>query len=194
MLIGIIAGLGYAWDTFKGRAKPNRVSFFLWFLTPTIAFSAQVSQGVGLLALQTLSQGLLPLLILFASFKSRSGAWKITKFDICCGLLSVVGIALWLITKSGNLAIVFSIVADSLAALPTMVKAYKSPESEVLWLWLVTAIGAGISLLTITTWTFANYGFIGYLLLSNLITASLIAFRPRSTAEAETLASDTVLS
>jgi len=52
-------------------------------------------------------------------------------FDLICGILSLVGLVLWMITKVGNVAIFFSIVADGLAAVPTLVKAYKYPDTEI---------------------------------------------------------------
>lgn len=178
--IGAIASIGYLIDTLRGKVRPNRVSFFMWTIAPTVAFIGEISQHVGLLSIQTLIQGILPFLIFLASFTSKKAAWKLTKFDLLCGCLSVIGLTLYLITRIGNVAIIFSILADGLAALPTVIKAYRFPESEVAWPWFVTAVGVFISLLTIRQWTFANYGFIVYLLLITLLISLLVRFRPQS--------------
>ncbi|HXH26969.1 MAG TPA: hypothetical protein VNG90_03660, partial [Candidatus Acidoferrum sp.] len=180
--VGVIAAGGYLIDTLRGKVRPNRVSFFMWSVAPAIAFAAEIGQGVGLVSLQTLNQAILPFLVLLASFVNKKAEWKITKFDLICGALSVVGLTLWLVTKVGNVAIAFSIMADGLAALPTIIKAYKHPESEIAWPWFVTAVGMLISLLTITHWTFANYGFILYLLVCNAFIASFARFRPKHVA------------
>ena len=111
-LIGVIS---YIRDTFKGKAKPNRVSWFLWALGPLIAFGAELDHGVGLVALMTFTVGFGPLLILLASFLNRKSAWKLTRLDIVCGVLSVGGLILWAITGSGYTAILFSLLADALA-------------------------------------------------------------------------------
>jgi len=99
----------------------------------------------------------------------KKAEWKLTRFDVICGILSLIGLALWLITKVGNIAILFSIVADALAALPTLVKAYKYPETEIAWPWLATCIGIVLTLLTLKELTFANSGFIIYIFIINLM-------------------------
>ncbi len=179
-LIGASGAFAYLRETLRGTVKPNRVSFLLWSIAPIIAFAAQVKQGVGLESLMTLSTGVLPLMTFAASFANKNAEWKITRFDIACGCLSVAGLILWLITKVGNVAIFFSIVADGLAALPTIVKAYNHPETELAWPWLATCVGVLLTLLTLNELTFANSGFIVYIFVVNLIIFCLARFRPRN--------------
>ena len=176
-LIGTAGALAYLWDTIKGNVKPNRVSFLLWAIAPMIAFAAQINQGVGLESLMTFSTGFLPLLTFIASFTNKNAEWKLTRFDVVCGFLSVAGLILWLITKVGNVAIFFSIVADALAALPTLAKAYKYPETEIAWPWLATCFGVALTLLTLKEWTFANSGFIVYIFLVDLLIFSCVQFK-----------------
>ena len=176
-IIGAIGVLAYLVDTVKGKVKPNRVSFLLWSIAPLIAFAAQINQGVGLESLMTFSTGFLPLTVFIASFVNKKAEWKLTKFDLFCGVLSIAGLILWLITKVGNLAIAFSIIADGLAALPTINKAYKYPSTEIAWPWIATSFGVILTLLTIDTLTFANSGFIIYILIVNTIIFSLVQFR-----------------
>src|SRR5512144_2214975 len=168
-LIGAAGAFAYLWDTIKGKVKPNRVSFLLWSVAPMIAFAAQIKQGVGLESLMTFSTGFLPLLTFVASFTNKDAEWKLTRFDLACGFLSIVGLILWLITKVGNVAIAFSILADGLAALPTIMKAYKYPDTEIAWPWIATSFGVILTLLTLKTLTFANSGFIIYILIADTL-------------------------
>ena len=176
-LIGASGSVAYLLETVKGRIKPNRVSFLLWSLAPMIAFFAQVTQGVGLEALMTFSTGFLPFTVFVASFVNKQAKWRLNGFDMVCGILSVAGIALWLITKEGNVAIIFSIVADTFAAIPTLVKAYKYPRTELAWPWMATVAGIVLTLLTLSEFTFANSGFIVYILVLNLIIFLLVQFK-----------------
>ena len=176
-LISTVGEIGYLIDTAKGKIKPNRVSFLLWSIAPFIAFAAMVKQGVGIDALMTFSLGFFPLLIFIASFVNKKAEWKITKFDLICGFLSIVGLVLWLITKVGNVAIFFSIVADGLAAIPTVVKSYKYPETEEAWPWLMPSIGVFLTLLTLNKITFTNSGFNLYVFILNIIIFTLIQFK-----------------
>jgi hypothetical protein len=176
-LMGAVGSLAYLVDTVKGKVKPNRVSFLLWSIAPFIAFAAQIKQGVGLESLMTFSTGFLPLTVFIASFVNKKAEWKITKFDVVCGALSILGLILWLVTKVGNIAITFSILADALAAVPTLVKAYKYPDTEIAWPWIATVFGVLLTLLTLNELTFANSGFIIYILIVNTLIFSLVQFR-----------------
>jgi hypothetical protein len=176
-LISAIGSFVYLIDTIKGKIKPNRVSFLLWSIAPLIAFAAQIKQGVGIESLMTFSTGFLPIMTFIASFVNKKAEWKITRFDLICGFLSILGLVLWQITKVGNIAIFFSIVADGLAAVPTIVKAYKYPDTEIAWPWVATSIGVVLTLLTLTSLTFANSGFIIYILLVDTLIFGLVQFR-----------------
>lgn len=176
-IIGAVGSIAYLIDTVKGKVKPNRVSFLLWSIPPCIAFAVQIKQGVGIESLMTFSTGFLPLLTFAASFVNKKSEWKLTRLDLVCGALSIIGLILWLITKAGNIAITFSILADGLAAVPTIVKAYKYPDTEIAWPWIAAPFGIVLTLLTLTELTFANSSFIIYILIVNTLIFSLIQFR-----------------
>jgi hypothetical protein len=182
VIIGFILNLWgcavYARDTIKGRTKPNRITWFMWTLAPTIAFVAEINKGVGLISIMTLSIGLGPLIVLLASFSSKKSYWKLRQTDYLCGLLSLLGLALWIIYRDANIAIVFSIAADIFAALPTLVKSYVHPETESVEAYWPTILNAGITLLAIDTWTVANYGFPVYTFIINIIFVIFIQFKP----------------
>lgn len=167
----------YAKDTFRGKTKPNRVTWFLWALAPIVAFAAELDKGVGFISLMTLSVGLGPLIVLAASFGSRQAYWKLHWTDYLCGLLSLLGLALWLIYREGNIAIILNIAADACAAAPTLVKSFKHPETESVEAYWVAIVNAGITLLAINTWTIAHYGFPIYIFVVNIAFVLLIKFK-----------------
>lgn len=174
ILLSSIGGAIYLYLTLKGKVKPNKVTWFLWGAIPMIAFIAQIKEGVGIQSLLTFMVGFIPFLIFLASFINRKAFWKITKFDIICGLFSVLGVTFWLITGVGVIAIFFSIIADAIAGFPTIVKSFKEPETESYIAFLLTSIGTTITLLTIDDWNFATYSFPIYLLIINALLAFLI--------------------
>ena len=176
-VIATLGGLKYLVETIQGRVKPNRVTFFIWALAPLIAFTAEIKQGVGIQSLMTFGVGFGSLLIFIASFVNKKAQWKLGLFDFTCGVLSLMGILFWYITRSGNIAITFSIIADGLAALPTIVKSFRYPETENSWAYLTAAISASLTLLTIDSWDFAHYGFPVYILIGCLIIFSLVKFK-----------------
>jgi hypothetical protein len=173
-IIAAVGSLSYLRDTLKGRVKPNRVSFLLWSLAPLIAFFAEIKQGVGIQALMTFIVGFLPLTIFIASFVNKQAVWNLTGFDLVCGTLSIIGLVLWYITKSGNIAIIFSILADALAATPTIVKSFNYPETESAWPYFASTISAILTLLTVKVWNIANIAFPLYIVLITLVIFSLV--------------------
>lgn len=181
IFIGIVLnaiGLSsYLIDTVKGKIQPNKVSWALWSVASLVVFLAQIKQGVGIQSLMTLSVGLLSLIIFLGSFLNKKAYWKFTKFDLSCGVLSLVGLIIWQITQIGNIAIMFSIMADGLAYVPTIVKAYKFPQTESDWPWLAISMNGLFTLLTIKNWNFANFGFPSYFLIINLVVFVVAKFK-----------------
>ncbi len=175
--LNFIGTLSYLTDTIKGKTKPNRISWFMWALAPLIAFGAELHEGVGIQALMTFMTGFGPLLIFTASFLNKKSIWQLTRFDYACGGLSLLGLALWLLTRHGDIAIAFSIAADALAAIPTIVKSYKAPESENWKAFGLAGVSAGITILTIKDWNFATYGFPIYIFLICALFFVLIKFK-----------------
>lgn len=184
VILNLIASGSYLIDTLKGKVKPNRVTFFLWTLAALIAFAAEVKQGVGIQSLMTFSVGFFPLLIFIASFFNRKSFWKLHRFDFIFGGLSLIGLLLWYVTKIGNVAILFAILADGLASIPTLVKSYYYPETENVWPYVAAVLMAVITLLTIDTWNFAHYAFPIYIFLMGSALSFLIYFKPGERAKA----------
>ncbi len=176
-LISIVGTLSYLKDTIKGKIKPNRATWFLVSLPPLLAVSGEISEGVGIRSLTTFMAGFMPLLIFLASFINKKSVWKLTKFDYACGYLSLIGLVLWRVTGSGNYAIIFALIADGLATLPTVIKSYKFPETENYHAFLGGLISAGIALLTINSWYFANFAFPVYLFLVDILMIGLIKYK-----------------
>lgn len=156
----------YIAHTLQGRTKPNRVSWFMWAFVAFVAFGAELHEGVGLQSLMTFIVGLSPFLIFLASFVNKKAYWKITKFDIACGILSLIGISLWLITREGSSAIAFAIAGDIFAGIPTFRKAFVYPETESYFLYFTGTVFAAVTLLTIDNWNFATYAFPIYIFIA----------------------------
>ncbi len=120
----------YIKDMLAGRTKPNRVTWLLWSVAPLIATVASVADGVTWAAVPVFMSGFCPLIILICSFANKNAYWKLEKFDYLCGLFSVLALILWAITQQPFVAIIFAVLSDGLAAVPTLVKAWRFPETE----------------------------------------------------------------
>lgn len=176
--VASIGGLYYLYETIQGTAKPNRVTWLLWFIFPMIVFVAQLSEGVKGIAWVSFVSGFTPLLIVIASFFNKKSYWKTRPFDYSCMAIGFLGIALWAMTDEANLAILFAIFADFAAAVPTILKAYKHPETESWIAFAVSSLGFFVSMLAIQEWNFENAAFVIYLVSANGLLAILSARKP----------------
>ncbi len=167
--ISMIGAIVYVRGVIKGQVRPNIVTWGLWATAPMIAVAAQLSEGAGLRAVHTFSTAFGPLLIIIAALIKKNAFAKIKNSDYIFGTLSVIGLVLWLLTGEGNIAIIFAILADGFAALPTVRKLYKEPETEDGRIFGLGIIAAIITLFTIDLWTFEQYGFTVYILVITIL-------------------------
>ncbi|MGI0141476.1 MAG: hypothetical protein ACREBF_02380 [Candidatus Micrarchaeales archaeon] len=171
----LIAVVSYVRAMLKGKVKPNRVSWFMWSIAPLIATAAAISNGVGWSVLPVFMSGFAPLLIFIASFIVKKASWKLSKFDYTCGILSLLALLLWGITANPNIAIVFAIASDGLAAVPTIAKALYHPESEGLAPFTAGLFNAASAFGAITAWTFSAVAFPVYLVIVNVVIISSLS-------------------
>jgi hypothetical protein len=165
----LAAALVYIRSMFRGQTKPNRVTWFMWSVAPFVATAAAVSNGVGWAVIPVFMSGFGPFLIFTASFFSKKAYWKHTSFDYICGALSGLAIILWYLTSNPNVAIVFAIVSDALAAVPTLLKAWRNPQTESAWPYLIGIFVPLTSFLVASAWNFSELAFPSYLIMINIL-------------------------
>lgn len=176
--LGVIGGIFYLRDTLRGTTQPNRVTWLLWAVAPLLAAAVEFHSGVGLRTLTTFVIGFMPLLVFIASFKNPGAVWKIGWLDYFCGALSVGGTVGWLLTRSGTVAIVAAIVADGLAALPTLVKSWTNPETESVSSYVGALANSAILLLTVDHFTTAQVAFPIYIVCIAAVEVFLVGAKP----------------
>ena len=169
VLATIIATFIYIRLMFTGTVKPNRITWFMWAFAPFIATAAAASSGVGLAALPVFMAGFGPFLIFIASFIAKESYWRPSKFDYLCGAISALALVLWFLTDDPNVAIVFAMASDGLAAVPTLKKAWAHPKTESVWPYMVGVFNALTSFGAISLWSFPEYAFPSYLIAINIV-------------------------
>lgn len=117
------------------------------------------------------------MIIFVSTFFAKQPKWEITKFDLTCGALSIIGFILWLILKEGNVAITFAILADGLAFLPTLVKGFRYPETESPWAFMMGTVAALIALAILTTYDYKHVAFPLYILIADVLATLFIYFK-----------------
>lgn len=177
-IIASAGGFYYLYETIAGTTKPNRITWLLWGLLPMITFVAQRVQGVEGLSWASFTAGFTPLLVVAASFLNKKAYWKTQPLDYALMGAAMVGIILWAITKEPNLAILFALLADLLASIPTIIKSLKHPETESWVAYTISTVGFGIAVMAIHVFNFENSAFVIYLFSIQIILAALTIRAP----------------
>lgn len=173
--ISLSGAFAYIRDMIRGKSKPNLVTWGLWAFAPMIATGAALSSDADLWStVRIFISGFGPLLIFVTAFLIKQGYWKLVGFDYVCGALSLIALGVWLIADSPVLAILVAAVADLLATLPTLKKAWKYPETETLYTYFVGIFTALIVIPAIPIWNIENAAFQVYLLLANISLAFVV--------------------
>jgi hypothetical protein len=166
-IIGSLGGFYYLYETIVGKAQPNRITWLLWGIFPMVIFVAQRVQGVEGLSWASFVAGFTPLLVVAASFFNEKAYWKSEPRDYYLMAAAIIGIVLWAVTDTPNVALLFSLLADMLASMPTLIKAYRHPHSESWIAYVISASGFGMSVLSIQTYNCESTAFVAYVFLLN---------------------------
>lgn len=182
-IIGSLGGFYYLYETIVGNAQPNRITWLLWGIFPMVIFVAQRVQGVEGISWVSFVAGLTPLLVVVASFFNKKAYWKSEPRDYYLMAAAIIGIILWGITNNPNLALLFSLLADILASIPTLIKAYRQPQTESWIAYAVSTLGFGIGFMSLQSYNFESTAFVAYVFLLNGVLA-LLASRGRGHKQA----------
>ena len=169
-IINIAGSYVYIKDTLKGKTKPNRVSWLMWSIAPLIGTLAALSLHADIWAtVRIFLAGFLPLIIFIASFINQQSYWKLTKFDFICGMCSVFAIVVWVFIDLPRISILLAAIGDGFAALPTLVKAWKYPETETGLTYITSFLAVLLIIPSIPKWNIENSAFQIYLLIANAL-------------------------
>ena len=177
IIISSIGGFAYLRDMFAGRSKPNLVSWGLWALAPLIATGAALTAGADLWGTaRVFISGFVPFTIFAFGLFTPQSYWRLTRFDLWCGVLSVIALGAWLIANEPVIAILLAVAADLFACVPTLAKAWKFPHTETATVFLMGLLASLIAIPAVPVWSIENIAFQAYLIIINLVLFSVVAW------------------
>ena len=191
-VLSVVGAWSYIAGTLRGTTMPNRVTWGLWGVEGILGFGVEIQQHIGLASIMTLMLGLMPCVVVLASFTSRHGVWKITTFDVVCGAIALLGILSWALINEPTVALVSFVAADQVAALPTIRKSWIVPSTESSKVFFLGALNCAITLLTLKQLTTAGVLFPGCILVTDLVLGVLIVSRAGPRMRGEPVTTTTV--
>lgn len=181
-VIALISPLVYTRAILKGEAKPHRttrlVLLLITSLTTASLFAQHNQVAIWLAAVSTIQS----VLIFILSIKYGMGGWE--KADLLCLVIALIGILLWKITENPAIGLYFAIGADFMGVVPTLVKTYRFPKTEVWTFFLLDVFASAFSLMAVRIWTVDQFAYPIYIMLINLIIVLLI-IRPQTVSKSK---------
>jgi hypothetical protein len=98
----------------------------------------------------------------------------LAKSDIICFFIAISGIISWQLTKNPILALYFALAADFTGFIPTLIKTYHLPKTEVWLFYSLDVIAALFNLLATRQFIFNQFLYPLYIILVNLLMVILI--------------------
>ena len=171
-LIALISPIIYARAIFFFFSKPHRTTRLVLLtitLLSTFALFAQHDTVAiwlaGVSALQAI-------FIFILSLKYGMGGYSIT--DGLCLVVAIIGILFWQITQNPTVGLYFAILADFTGMVPSLIKTYKMPHTEIYMFFLLDVFAGFFNLLAVKQWTASEVSFPLYIMLINLAMVVLV--------------------
>lgn len=172
IVLEVIGYLLYLKAIFVGSAKPHRTTRLVILIIANIAaFSLFAQQNYVVLWLASVSV-FFSWIIFLLSFKFGMGG--VAKTDIACLVIAVLGITIWKITDNPLLALYAAILADFTGMIPTLLKTYHKPHTEVWYFFFFSGVSAICNMFALYTQTFQEYLYPLYLLFINMLMVLLV--------------------
>lgn len=146
-ILGVLANVPYIIDTLKGKTKPHRVSWAIFLLINLINLVSLMASGATNSLWLVIGFSISQFVIVVLSIKKGTGG--LGRLEVTCMIGAGLGIGLWMYFNNPLVAIICNIIAVSIALVPTIIKAYKEPHTETKSTWLIGALGALLSALSV---------------------------------------------
>ena len=177
ILLVVLGYIFYYRDLFRRSTKPHAFSWFIWTLTMSVGFAAQLSEDAGpgswILLTETFFSGSIFFLSLFIGEKGY------TVSDWIALALALLSLAAWKITSSPFLSVILITLVDIFAFYPTVRKSFWKPYEESLFLWASSACKYVFLLFALDVFSFITAFYPACLVALNAGFVSFVVIRRR---------------
>lgn len=176
-IITICAVIPYIIEIKQGKNKPRIVSWFVWTVITGISALASLSDHQYATAFLLFSASVETMIVVILGFKK--GDRKFDKLDITCFSLAMIGVILWQVFDSPEIAVIMTVLADFTGGLPSLVHSWKKPNEETAITYFLSGLGAVCTLFIITNWDITASAYPIFLVTINIAFTSVIIFRKK---------------
>lgn len=155
--IGIVAGIlslvgyvPYIVSIFQGKTRPNKATWIIWTIVGGLLAFSYLAEGDPNAIWLPFGYFIGPLIVAILSFRYGYSEWS--RLDKICLIVALVSVLPWLLAQDAILTLLINVLIDATGAIPTLVKAYRKPETEDFTAWMIFAIANTLQLFSISHW------------------------------------------
>jgi hypothetical protein len=175
LLAGVVAvacNVPYLRDTWRGSTVPHRGSWLIWSVLEVVAVGAQGADGARWSLLPLVVQAAGTCLVL--ALAVRLGQGGLSRVDLGLLGLAALGLAGWMAVDEPVIATACVVVADLLAALMMVPKAWREPHSETLSTFVLASASGVLTALAVGTFSVPLLAYLVYFVAVNAGLAAVI--------------------
>ena len=151
-VLTLVAAVPYIRSVLRGKTQPHQFSWLIFSIMGGVTLVSQLLAGARASALLFLAYFVAQVVIFILSLKY--GVRSTSRFDYLLLALSLLTIALYVVTRSNALAIWLTALIDIPATAMTILKLRHHPSSEALFPWVFGTLAAAFGCFALAGTTF----------------------------------------
>lgn len=161
----------------KGKFKPQRMTRFLLFLVSFLFIGTLLAQGD--------RNSIYPIFVIFLGnlvifiLSIKYGVGGTTKLDMWVLSLAILSLIVWQATQNPVLGLTMSIMTNFVAFLPTIVKSWRSPETEEWRVYVFYVLSNIFVILSLSSFSYGKLVSPIYVICMNSTLASIVILRKK---------------
>ena len=181
----LIGAYYYLRSIHKKESNPHLLSWVGWTFITTIGAFAMLDSGSTWATIFIFANSASSMSVVLYSMYKKVGIWSTTIYDYIFFSLGILGIILWQLLNMPLVAIILSVLADLLFAIPTVIKVYRNPRSESANGWIPYCIAGIFGLLAIRSISLTETLYPFYIFFINFLILIIILFKKNKIKNAE---------
>jgi hypothetical protein len=175
VLLALVSGVVYYVSILKGKTRPHLYTRLVWATVESIIFFGQYTTGGGAGSWVTAVGALLTFGIVILCIKY--GTTDVTTSDRISFAAALLCIVPWVITKDPLWSVIFAILIDIWAIIPTLRKTWNSPSSESFFAWSISEVKIIFAFFALSTYSFTTWAYPVEAFIMNAILIFIIVYR-----------------
>ena len=152
IVLTFVAFAPYIRSILKNQTKPHLFTWIIWSVATLTVGTAQIYHGGGYGSISIAISGVLTVFVAFLAYLKKTDN-SIKKIDYVFLYLSAFAILLWYIVSDPLYTVIILVFIDLCGCIPTMRKAYEKPFEERIFIFLISALRNGFSLVALNEYS-----------------------------------------